>query len=115
MWRAASAASGALLGLLPHLMHHVGLIGGAALVTGLGGSLLLGLVGLLFTIPLLRRLYRRFGSWKAPATAMMVFAGLFAISAFVIGPAISSKPPGGLPHQAPSPTSNASHAEHHGG
>lgn len=110
-----SAAIGALLGLLPHLLHHAGVLAGAALVTGLGGNLLLGLVGLLFSVPLFRRLHRRFGTWKAPAMAAVIFAGLFALSAFVIGPAISSDAPGGAPQQVPSPSSDASHTEHHGG
>jgi uncharacterized protein (DUF2062 family) len=51
-WRSISAAFGALLGLLPHLLHHTGLIFGAALVTGTGGNLLFGALGLIFTMPL---------------------------------------------------------------
>ncbi len=35
-------------------------------------------------MPLLRRLYRRFGSWKAPAVALAVFATMFSLAAFVI-------------------------------
>ena len=34
------------------------------------------------------RLKRRFGNWKAPAIALIVFAAGFALSTFVIGPAI---------------------------
>ena len=115
MGRGASAGIGTLMGLVPHLMHHVGLIAGAALVSGLGGSLLFGVVGLLFSIPLLRRLYRRFGTWKAPAAALVIFAGMFAVSAFVIGPAISGGAPPGPAEGVPSPTSDPSHSGHHGG
>ena len=77
------------MGLLPHVLHHAGLIFGAALVTGTGGNLLFGVVGLLFSLPMLRRLYLRFDTWKAPAIALVVFVALFSLSAFVIGPAIS--------------------------
>lgn len=88
-WRTVSAVFGALLGLLPHVLHHVGLIFGAALVTGTGGNLLFGALGLLFSLPLLRRLYIRFKTWKAPAIALAIFVAMFSLSAFVIGPAIS--------------------------
>lgn len=88
-WRTVSAVFGALLGLLPHVLHHTGLIFGAALVTGAGGNLLFGALGLLFSLPLLRRLYIRFKTWKAPAIALAIFVAMFSLSAFVIGPAIS--------------------------
>lgn len=84
-------------------------------MTGLGGSLLFGVVGLLFSVPLLRRLYRRFGTWKAAAVALVIIAGMFALSAFVIGPAITSDTPPRPPDEARSPTSDPSHAGHHGG
>lgn len=101
-WRSVGAAFGALLGLLPHLLHHTGLIFGAALVTGTGGNLLFGAVGLLFSLPLLRRLYLRFQTWKAPAIALVIFVAMFSLSAFVVGPAISGDsseetPPGQTP------------------
>ena len=81
------------MGLVPHVLHHVSMFAGAALVTGVGGNLLFGAVGLLFAVPLLRRLYRRFRTWKAPVIAVALFAAMFALSAFVIGPAISDAPP----------------------
>lgn len=37
-WNAVTAAVGAVMGLLPHLLHHVGPLGGAVLVTGATGS-----------------------------------------------------------------------------
>jgi hypothetical protein len=104
------AAVGAVLALIPHVMHHIGLLAGAALVTGAGGNALFFVIGLVFSIPLLRRLYRRFQTWRAPAIAMVVFTALFSLSAFVIGPAISGgagtsddKPPSETPSQTPSP------------
>ena len=109
-WRSVSAAFGALLGLLPHLLHHTGLIFGAALVTGTGGNLLFGALGLLFSLPLLRRLYIRFKTWKAPAIALAVFVAMFSLSAFVIGPAIS----GGSSGETPSPGQTPDHNGHAG-
>jgi hypothetical protein len=86
---AVGAFVGAVLGLAPHVLHHIGLIAGAAFITGAGGNALFFLIGLVFSIPLLRRLYRRFHTWRAPAIAVAVFAAVFSLSAFVIGPAIS--------------------------
>lgn len=109
-WRSVSAVFGALLGLLPHLLHHTGLIFGAALVTGTGGNLLFGALGLLFSVPLLRRLYIRFKTWKAPAIALVIFVAMFSLSAFVIGPAIS----GGSSGEPPSPGQTPDHSGHTG-
>lgn len=107
---AVSAAVGSVLALVPHVLHHIGILAGAAFLTGFVGSLLLGAVGLVFSIPLLRRLYRRFGTWKAPATALVVFTALFSLSAFVIGPAISGN--GSSTSPAPSETPSE-HSGHH--
>ena len=109
-WRLISAAFGTLLGLLPHLLHHTGLIFGAALVTGTVGNLLFGAVGMLFSVPLLRRLYRRFKTWKAPAIAFVILVAMFSVSAFVIGPAISD----GLSTDTPVPEQTSDHSEHAG-
>ncbi|MBA2559093.1 MAG: hypothetical protein H0V07_04265 [Propionibacteriales bacterium] len=105
-----SAVTGTLLGLLPHVLHHTGLIFGAALVTGTGGNLLFGALGLLFSVPLLRRLYTRFDTWKAPAIALVIFVAMFSVSAFVIGPAIS----GDSSAQTPSPVQTPVHSGHDG-
>jgi hypothetical protein len=105
---AVGAAFGSVLAVVPHVLHHVGILAGAAFLTGLGGSLLLGAVGLVFSIPLLRRLYRRFDTWKAPVTALVVFAAMFSLSAFVIGPAISGSSDSPTPSE---PTSD--HIGHH--
>ena len=112
VWQAISAAVGAVLGLVPHVLHHIGLVAGAAVVTGIGGSAVLYLLGLVFSIPLLRRLWRRFHSWQALAAAVTVFTALFLLSALVIGPAIS----GGSAPEAPSgPEPSATRGEHHEG
>lgn len=108
LWSGVTAAVGAAMGLLPHLLHHVSFFAGAVLVTGVGGNLVFGALGLLLSVPLLRRLYRRFGTWKAPTAAVAVFAVMFSLSAFVIGPAISDTDPEPTPEQI-----DPEHSEHH--
>jgi uncharacterized membrane protein len=89
LWSVVAAAWGAVIGLVPHVLHHAGPLSGAALLAGAGGRLLFAAVGIVAAIPLLRRLYRRFGTWQAPAIALAVFAAMFSLSSLVIGPAIS--------------------------
>ena len=110
-WNAVTAAVGAVMGLLPHLLHHVGLLGGVVFVTGATGNALFAVLGIVFSLPLLRRLYRRFGTWKAPGLALAVFALMFSLSAFVVGPAISGSDPapGPVPVQIPDPGQHDSH------
>jgi tellurite resistance protein TehA-like permease len=86
----ASVASfvAGVLGLAPHVLHHVGPIAGAALITGVGGTIVFALLGFLLTIPFLLRLRHRFGTWRAPAIALAVFAAMFAVSTFVLGPVL---------------------------
>ena len=107
-WNALTALIATVMGLLPHLLHHVGIFAGAALVTGVGGNLAFGALGLLFSVPLLRRLYRRFRTWKAPAVAVAVFAVMFSLSAFVVGPALT----GEASPQTPAPVA-PEHVDHH--
>lgn len=112
---AVGAFVGALLGLVPHVLHHIGFIAGAAFVTGFAGNAVFFLLGLVLSIPLLRRLYARFGTWRAPATAVAVFAAAFTFSALVIGPALTGS--SGDPSEAPSgpdPTPSQNHSDHHG-
>jgi len=118
-WRitrdAVGAAVGVVLGIAPHVMHHIGLLAGAALVTGASGNALFYVIGLALSVPMLLRLYRRFRTPWAPAIAVAVFTGLFALSAFVIGPAISGvddspQPPG---PSSPTPGPGGDHSGHH--
>lgn len=88
-WSAVLAAWGGLIGLLPHVLHHVGPLAGAALLAGTGGTVLFAAIGFVAATPFLLRLYRRFRTWRAPAIALAVFAAMFSLSSFVIGPAIS--------------------------
>lgn len=89
VWGAVLAAWGGFIGLLPHVLHHVGPLAGAALLAGATGRVLFAAIGFVAAIPFLRRLHRRFRTWKAPAIALAVFAAAFSLSSFVIGPAIA--------------------------
>ena len=106
----AVLALGGVLGLAPHVLHHVGPLVGTALVAGSGGTALFGVLGLVASGPLLWRLRCRTGSWWAPALGLAAFAGMFALSAFVLGPAISDTGAGATAGDVP-----ADHDEHHVG
>lgn len=88
LFNALSGVIGTVAGLAPHLLHHVGPIAGAAVLTGTEGSLLFGIAGFLLTVPMLVRLKKRFGTWAAPAIAAGLFAVTFTVSTVWIGPAI---------------------------
>ena len=106
-WNAATGALGVVLGLVPHVLHHVGSLAGTALVAGSGGTALFGALGLVLSVPMLLRLRRRFGSWTAPAMGLAIFAAMFALSTWVIGPAISGA-------AEPGPTApTVDHSSHH--
>lgn len=97
VWHAVSGAIGTITGLAPHVLHHVGFLAGTALVAGTAGTALFGALGLLAATPMLIRLHRRFHTWRAPAIALAIFTAMFALSAFVIGPAITGNSDPDLP------------------
>ena len=106
---AFSAAVGAVTGAAPHVLHHVGPLAGAALVSGATGTLLFGALGVVLALPMLYQLRRRFGNWTAPAVALAIFIAMFTVSTLWIGPAIrgdATAVPGAQP---------IDHASHHGG
>jgi hypothetical protein len=111
-WSALTALVGTVMGLLPHVLHHVGLLGGAVLLSGATGNVVFGVLGLVLSLPVLRRLYRRFRSWKAPALALGAFGLMFSISAFLIGPAIGDDDAPSGRTRVPSPSSGQ-HEGHH--
>ncbi|HCG03031.1 MAG TPA: hypothetical protein DEV93_21130 [Chloroflexi bacterium] len=88
----------------------MGLLAGVALVAGTKGTILFGLIGFRVSIPFLLRLRRRLGTWRAPAIGLVIFAVMFSLSAFVIGPAISGQ--SGTSNQTP--TQQVDHSSHHG-
>ena len=87
----------AVAGAAPHVLHHVGPLAGTAIVAGAGGRIVFGAAGFVATIPMLRRLRRRTGNWRAPALALAAFAAIFAFSTLVIGPALSGADTDGSP------------------
>jgi hypothetical protein len=92
VWLGSAVA--AFLGLLPHILHHAGPLAGAALLGGVAGALLFGVIGFVVAIPFMLRLRRRSGGWRLPAAAMGLFMVVFSISTFVIGPAINGSDSG---------------------
>ncbi len=111
-WNAVVAVIGAAVGLAPHVLHHIGLLAGTALIAGAGGTLLFGVLGLVASVPMLLRMRRRFGSWWAPAVGLAVFAVMFSVSAFIVGPAINGGGDGAPGGGQPSPS--VDHSGHHG-
>lgn len=86
---AAASVGAAVLGAAPHVLHHAGLLAGAAIFAGLGGKLIFAAIGLVAAIPLLLKMRRRSGSWRRPAAALALFGTLFVLSSFVVAPALT--------------------------
>jgi len=117
-WLMIAGAGAVVLGLLPHVLHHAGPLAGAALFAGAGGSLLFGVLGFVAAIPFVLRLRQRSGGWQAPLAALALFAAVFSISTFVVGPQISGQDAGdSAPGLDPSTTAPAeegsAHDSHH--
>jgi hypothetical protein len=113
---ALSTFAAAVLGLAPHVLHHVGPLAGAALLGGIGGSLVFGAAGFALSLPLLLRVRRRCGNWRIPALLLVTFASAFSISTFVVGPAITDADDAPAPAlQAPAQErrDGALHEAHH--
>lgn len=102
------AAWAALTGIAPHVLHHIGPLAGAAFLAGAGGRVLFAAIALVVSIPFLLRIYRRFGTWIAPAIALGVMTATFSLSTFVIGPAISGE------SSEPQPTNEQPVLDDHG-
>lgn len=85
----AGSVAAAVLGAAPHVLHHAGPLAGAALFAGAGGTLLFGAAGLAASAPMLWKIHARTGSWWAPGAALALFATLFALSSFVVGPTLT--------------------------
>ena len=110
IWAAMVAGWGAVTGIAPHVLHHVGPLAGAALLAGTTGRAAFAVIGIVAAIPFLLRLRSRFGSWAAPGVGLVVFAIMFVLSTFVVGPAISGSGGAG---QNPGAQQPAGHAQHH--
>jgi hypothetical protein len=80
---------GAVSGVAPHVLHHVGPLAGAAVLAGTGGQVLFFFVGLAVATPMLIRLYRKFRTWVAPAMAVAIFALTYTLSSLYLGPLLT--------------------------
>lgn len=100
----------AVTGAAPHVLHHVGPLAGTALVAGVGGRILFGALGFVATIPMLRRLHRRTGSWRVPALALAAFVAIFAFSSLFLGPALAGDGDTDAPASLPATVD----VDHHG-
>ncbi len=112
LWGGVVAAWAVVTGVAPHVLHHLGPLAGAALLAGFGGKAIFFALGLLLSVPMLRRLYRRFGTPVAPGLALVAFAALFTFSSLIVAPWLtgSEKAPG-----TPGIEQPAGHAGHHSG
>lgn len=113
VWGSVVAAWAVVSGVAPHVLHHIGPLAGAALLAGAGGKAIFFALGLLLSLPMLRRLYHRFGTPVAPGLAIVAFVVVFMFSSLVIAPRLTgseqTKQPG---IEQPS---GSDHASHHSG
>jgi peptidoglycan/LPS O-acetylase OafA/YrhL len=86
---AVTAVWGAVSGVAPHVLHHVGPLAGAAILAGTAGRVLFFFIGLGLATPMLIRLYRRFDTWAAPAIAATVFVVTYTVSSLYLGPLLT--------------------------
>jgi hypothetical protein len=113
VWGGIVAGWAVVTGVAPHVLHHVGPLAGAALLAGVAGKAIFFLLGLLLSLPLLRRLYRRFGTLAAPAVAIAVFAAVFTFSSAVVAPRLTGSEESRQPGiEQPA---RSDHATHHSG
>ena len=89
LWGGIVAFFGVVTGVAPHVLHHVGPLAGAALLAGFAGQVLFFALGLVLSVPLLLKLYRRFGTLVAPAVAVVAFAAIFTFSSVVVAPLLT--------------------------
>ena len=89
LWGGIVALFGVVTGVAPHVLHHVGPLAGAALLAGFGGQVLFFALGLALSVPLMLKLYRRFGTLLAPAIAVFAFAAVFTFSSVVVAPRLT--------------------------
>jgi hypothetical protein len=111
LWGAVVAAWAVVTGVAPHVLHHVGPLAGAALLAGFGGKAIFFALGLVLLLPMLRRLYRRFGSLVAPALAVVAFAAVFTFSSLVIAPRVTGSDDS--PPPTPGIEQPSGHQSHH--
>ena len=82
-WNAVTAVIATMMGLAPHVLHHVGLFAGAAFVVGLRQPAVRRSRPAALD-PAAAAALSPVGTWKAPAIGVAVFAAMFSLSAFII-------------------------------
>jgi len=107
---AIGSAWAAIMGVLPHVLHHIGPLAGATLLAGTAGTLLFGAAAFLLTIPLLLRVHKRSGTWRIPLALLALFIAIWLLSTFVIGPIVRDSL---APKPTPTQKQPADHEEHH--
>jgi hypothetical protein len=110
-WALVLAGWGILTGALPHVLHHIGPLAGAAVLVGAGGRLLFAGVALVVSIPFLLRIHKRFRKKIAPAAALAAMAAAYTLSTFVIAPLLTGGE--GSSPQRPGVQQPAGHMGHH--
>jgi hypothetical protein len=115
VWAGVVAAWGVVTGVAPHVLHHVGPLAGAALLAGAAGKAMFFVVGLVLSIPMLRRVYRRFGTLAAPTLAIVAFAGVFTFSNLVVAPRLTGSEKQTTTPGSEEPAKPSGHAGHHSG
>jgi hypothetical protein len=80
-----SGAIGWTAAMAPHILHHAGLLFGAALVAGATGTLLFGTIAVILMVPMLLRLHRRTNSWIAPAGMVTLMVVMFSVARLMMG------------------------------
>lgn len=56
LWAGVVAGWAVVTGVAPHVLHHAGPLAGAALLAGFGGKAIFFALGLVLSVPMLRRL-----------------------------------------------------------
>ena len=80
-----SGVVGWISAMAPHILHHAGLLFGAALVAGATGTLLFGAIAVIAMVPMIIRLHRRTNSWIAPAGMVALMVVMFSIARLMMG------------------------------
>jgi hypothetical protein len=77
------------------------------------GKLLFALAGFALAVPMLRRVRRHTGSWRAPAGLLSLMAVAFTLSSFVVGPALTGSEAERPPAESTPGEADPEHDEHH--
>lgn len=113
---ALGSAWAAVMGVLPHVLHHVGPLAGAAFIAGTTGTIVFGLLAFALMIPLLLRVRRHCGSWRLPVLLLAMFVAVWSVSTWVVGPWVNDQftdAPQTRVERTDGPDDAAEHERHH--